>query len=623
MTSSESEEQVPSRKRSRTSDDGGKEGKKARGRPRVEPQDATAADRRRTQIRLAQRAYRLRKETTISSLKSQSTQLHLIIDQMSKTFLRLKDATLKAGLLQLSSSLTSEFKDATEAFTNLAQTASEIEAGEDEIGDGAEQAEPTRIAQRAQADISRPAEVRDIGWGYSTTPDKSTQHTQTQTPPENYFQNVGGTLPQTQTSSLVPRRQFTVGEIWDQSRNSTLHYQPTTITSQSTNELPFGMVNMIHDEDSYSPDPQIYPIRIPTPDVTPPMTRFSTPLIQMPSLSKKTIASIFTYSHDETTLARRLTRATLEKGFHVLSNSSVPPHALEHIFKLSLSYLSLEQLHARFKAMLARSVNDDLDFWETPFIHLGGAGTHYPRKDANGNVMPLKNTWSIRQIGPLEKRMVRMESVSDGTLKFLPDMDLTAYEGEWFDAHDVQRYLEDKWACRMDPKSSFAQCLIDDDDGEQGGEVDRRSSQSNTTPSLTHSESNGSVVGDTMTPPSTTHEYPNPNASFGLDMSFAQPSYQSNTAGLAFNQNLGLNLSPGYDYQFTDASSFGVNMNLGLDMMSEVEVVPRQKRKKVAWVEITKLIDELIHNSVCLGRAPGFRRKAVDMAMRKALVPAS
>jgi hypothetical protein len=168
---------------------------------------------------------------------------------------------------------------------------------------------------------------------------------------------------------------------------------------------------------------------------------------------------------------------------------------MEHIFKLSLSYLSLEQLRARFKAMLARSVNDDLDFWETPFIHLGGAGTHYPRKDANGNVMTLKNCWSIRQIGPLEKRMVRMEKVSDGTLKFLPDMDLTAYEGEWFDAHDVQGYLEDKWACRMDPKSSFAQCLIDDDDDKEGDEVGRRSSQSNTTPSLTHSESNGSVVG--------------------------------------------------------------------------------------------------------------------------------
>jgi hypothetical protein len=150
------------------------------------------------------------------------------------------------------------------------------------------------------------------------------------------------------------------------------------------------------------------------------------------------------------------------------------------------------------------------------------------------------------------------------------------------------------------------------------------------------------AFSDTMTPPSTTHEYPNPNASFGLDMSFAQSSYQTNAAGLAFDQNLGLNLSSGYDYQFPNASSFGVDVNLGLDMMSEVEVVPRQKRKKVAWVETTKLIDgesgpaialhlnmnltavaELIHNSVCLGRAPGFRRKAVDTAMRKALVPTS
>jgi len=420
---------------------------------------------------------------------------------------------------------------------------------------------------------------------------------------------------------------------------------------------------MINHRDSTSPNLQIYPIATSTPDVTPPMTRLSTPLTPIPSLTNKTMAPIFTYSHDETTFARRLTRATLETGFHVLSNNSVPPHALEHIFKLSLSYVSLEQLHTRFKKMLARSVNEDLDFWETPFVHLGGAGTHYPRKDANGNVVPLKNNWTIRQIGPLEKRMVRMECVSDGRLKFLPDMDLTAYEGEWFDAHDVEGYLEDKWACRMDPKSSFAQCLVDDDEDEHGFDiVGRRSSQSNTTPSLAHSESGASVVGgecsmaicyfgiitngmfftETMTPPSTTHGYSNSNASLGLDMSFAQPSYQTNTAGLAFDQNLGLDLSPGYDYQFTNTGGFGVDMNLGLDMIGEVEVVPRQKRKKVAWVEISKVIDgesglaialhlnmdltpaaELIHHSVCLGRAPGFRRKAVDAAMRKGLMPIS
>jgi hypothetical protein len=47
MTSSDSEGKAPSRKRSRASnsaEDGAKDGKKARGRPRVDTQDATAAD---------------------------------------------------------------------------------------------------------------------------------------------------------------------------------------------------------------------------------------------------------------------------------------------------------------------------------------------------------------------------------------------------------------------------------------------------------------------------------------------------------------------------------------------------------------------------------------------------
>lgn len=130
MTSSESEEQPQtSRKRSRRSnsgDDGGAGGKKARGRPRVDTQDATAADRRRTQIRLAQRAYRQRKETTISSLKNQSAQLHSIIEQMNKTFLKLNESTVKSGLLQLNPTLAQEFKLVTETFANLVKTASGV-----------------------------------------------------------------------------------------------------------------------------------------------------------------------------------------------------------------------------------------------------------------------------------------------------------------------------------------------------------------------------------------------------------------------------------------------------------------------------------------------------------------
>ena len=111
----------------------------------------TMIQRRRTQIRLAQRAYRQRKETTISSLKQQSTQLQSIIEQMNKSFLRLNDSVLKSGLLQLNPGLGNELKYATESFTTLAKNASEIEAGDEEQVEGAEQAvEPTPVSQSPQ-----------------------------------------------------------------------------------------------------------------------------------------------------------------------------------------------------------------------------------------------------------------------------------------------------------------------------------------------------------------------------------------------------------------------------------------------------------------------------------------
>jgi len=73
--------------------------KKQRGRPRLDPQDETPAERRRTQIRLAQRAYRNRKETTISELKGQVSELQGSINQMSRTFSMLHDNLFDSGVL--------------------------------------------------------------------------------------------------------------------------------------------------------------------------------------------------------------------------------------------------------------------------------------------------------------------------------------------------------------------------------------------------------------------------------------------------------------------------------------------------------------------------------------------
>ena len=88
----------------------GEDSKKQRGRPRLDTQDETAADRRRTQIRLAQRAYRNRKETTISALKKRVGELERTIEKMNKSFLKFHDNAIgfRSGDIQAKSSSTIE-----------------------------------------------------------------------------------------------------------------------------------------------------------------------------------------------------------------------------------------------------------------------------------------------------------------------------------------------------------------------------------------------------------------------------------------------------------------------------------------------------------------------------------
>lgn len=64
---------------------------KKRGRPRVEKPDQSAADRRRTQIRMAQRAYRQRKESTLEELRKRVSELTNTIELMNKAFLDHRD----------------------------------------------------------------------------------------------------------------------------------------------------------------------------------------------------------------------------------------------------------------------------------------------------------------------------------------------------------------------------------------------------------------------------------------------------------------------------------------------------------------------------------------------------
>ncbi|KAF2662415.1 hypothetical protein K491DRAFT_585408 [Lophiostoma macrostomum CBS 122681] len=645
MTSSESEGQPPPRKRSRTSANGDEQSnKKARGRPRVDTQDATAADRRRTQIRLAQRAYRQRKETTIASLKQRNAHLQDIIEKMNKSFLAFNELAVKSGLLRTNPRLGQELKSVTENFVTLARAAETEEDHEDHEADddtGTPAGRP-RSPPRGQH--------TDVGWGYSArfldidlspAVDKGASQQEEQSTNGSFFPIVPNSPRElARQHALVRARPMTVGEIFDQQR------------TQADQQLPFGLMDMqgwSRPEVSNHQNPHTFPVNIPTPDISPlispPTGRLPTPPF-IPALSKtptislttKTVKPDWTYSFDETTFARRLTRAALETGFHLLSNAHQRPAALNYVFKLSLPYLGLEELRNRFKITLSRGTDEDLDSWETPFIHLGGAGTHYPRKDTQGNVIPLPNAWNLKSLGP---RRIRAENTVDPSRSHDLEVDLTGFEGEWFDANDVQGYLAEKKGCNINPRDTFAEVMIEVDEDETPAtavpltsivharshnlqmdfsSLDRAFSTSNVSPGL----SNGSSSTDSTSSKSTPGGHNVPFNSFN--------SYRydnENDVSALFEEPLGLDLAPGFANNnmatfsadaFVDTS----NLPIGLDLMgAEVEMpVVQQKKTKAAWVDVSKLVDEIIRHGVCLGRSPGFRRKDVDMAFQASLIHA-
>jgi len=319
------------------------------------------------------------------------------------------------------------------------------------------------------------------------------------------------------------------------------------------------------------------------------------------------------------------------------------PAALNHVFKLSLPYMSLEGLRERFKLLLARGTDEPLDYWATPFIHLGGAGTHYPQKDSQGNIIPQPNSWNIRSIGPM--KMIRAESTTDPSQTLDMQMDLTGYEGEWFDAHDVQGYLEAEKGCYINPKESFAEVMIDVDDqayiARLGSSLNsknanmkldlsniRRTSDSQSeSPSLSNG-STSTTSSSKSTPTNTMDNIFGQSETFGLDMGVNNYNDFSklNDIDIAamFDQPLGLDLAPGFDSNMTSGfnNSFVDFSNLGLDSMGGDREFPvvKQKQKQVALVDVSKLIHEIIKHGVCLGRAPGFRRKDVDMAFQASLI---
>jgi hypothetical protein len=543
---------------------------------------------------------------------------------MNKTFLNFNDRAVASGVLQMSPELGRELKAATEQFILLAK-ASGSQSGDEHSDSEMEEVPVRKPSKTSPRDVDMEhhnsfstsasshspepqTDAVDIGMGYSLMFDESTS-TQAPTTPVHVSSREFNNAMQMHNAT-------TLGRYDDTMANFGL-FQYSAPTSSGT------MLAVAAPSDSQY---QQYNVQVPSPSE-----------INVPSLVKS-IPGDYTYSFQETTFARRLQRAALERGFHLLSNAEQRPHAYNRVFKLSLMYHSRDNLIAKFRAALARSPGHAIETYQTPFIHLGGAGMHY-------NTGRVHNGYVVKP-GPLQ-RQVTLESVDGTGVSQEIEFDLSEYEGEWFDSNDVEGYLESK-GLHIDPQSTFVEGQIETDIV--------ASSQGSPAPADIFSSPSPSPSGldtgaSTLSPSPSTPKPVQETGNWGeIGVWDSGASWDTTAAGwlMGSGDKTPDFLSSGWSnvdnpapWDYSDTVGVGASGdfdNYGATHLASVEA-SKSTAKKTVTIDVSKLIDgksqsggiidevpwltptsELIKTGICLGRAPGFRKRDLDRALNLSII---
>ncbi|OOQ83229.1 hypothetical protein PEBR_36075 [Penicillium brasilianum] len=175
--------------------------------------------------------------------------------------------------------------------------------------------------------------------------------------------------------------------------------------------------------------------------------------------------TIYTYSYQESCLSRRLQRFCLEHTYRWLSDASSEPQLMSRVFGLFPCIQDMPGVRRTSRRVLQSEIGGPLEITKVPFYTLGGAGMHYPRSNEDGEpIYPVNR----RRPGKILRRLagiLRRGGISDWDEDWSGDLEPDAgdkqgedvrslseeerlrfldLEGDWFDCHDVQGYLEDR-----------------------------------------------------------------------------------------------------------------------------------------------------------------------------------
>lgn len=362
---------------------------------------ASGKERRRTQMRLAQRAYRQRKQNELSSRVKQVSERDEVIARMKAAFNLLQSRLMEVDALSVNLGLEGPMAEMEMGFEALGQMATDsgstsAPAPVPTVGGG--QADMPAIETVVDASQQRQWSSSDLGSDNSDPYDLLNQ-------PRH---SVYGTTAPAQTFDM----QHHYSNTYQQYTNQTV-----PITTMNEISLPIGTY------------------------ISPPTS----------------------YSFQETTFARRLMRICIERAHQVLIRGGLatlsPGEA--RVFKLAYRVWSRDYLVQKFQMALAGT--SDLYDPSVPFVPLGGAGTHYVhlRESPPPNSQSMASSSSSNPAhyysqqqphlptetavtsGPLTTHMAHIPHTGPDTsiMGIVSSLGLLNDGSEWFDVQDIEGYL--------------------------------------------------------------------------------------------------------------------------------------------------------------------------------------
>ncbi|KAK8121548.1 hypothetical protein PG999_005668 [Apiospora kogelbergensis] len=387
-------------------DEPDEEKKRARGRPRLDTTDQTPqeAGRRRTQIRLAQRAYRDRKESAITNLEREVESLKATNGQMTQAYQDVLNYAASNGLLDAKSELGRRLL----RLEALASKSNDVYDDYDSFSpDGGNEDMQLPSDQRRQSEpsVSSGENVNSSGSSVSQASVKP-DSTQPLWAGVMVSHEPVGEADAPRAPPLYPTLYGGPGSHPPGPTGYEIIAQPTSQNASFAPQLSF---DPSYGMSSWAPSPWA----------------------SLPSPS--------TLAYQEPSFARRLHRSALQRAAHLVTMKNPPSETVLRVFGFARLFETLEQIRERTLGLLTRSERESLSHQEYPFQHLGGMGTHFPAAERGEHMSPVSRGLPARPkddypftMGPMDPRVGKIRE----TLINLP-----GFDGQFWDPDEVQIYL--------------------------------------------------------------------------------------------------------------------------------------------------------------------------------------